>query len=254
MRRVVIPELLDHDAGSPEEIRASLADLRHINRWFGGIAVSVALVRRILPALTQRRLSLLDVGAATGDVALGVLRALSQKGIALDVTLLDRCPGHLGFGNSDLGFQNQSPAGRLRISQIPNPNPPMLFRRVAADALALPFADSSFDAVACGLFVHHLEPEQLEIFVAEALRVCRIAVLINDLRRSALPLALTRVAKPLFRSRLTRHDSAASVRRAYTMDEIRAMLPLSMRVEIRPYYLFRMGVIVWKTVKASAAE
>ena len=54
---------------------------------------------------------------------------------------------------------------------------------MAGDALALPFRDASFDLVSCNLFAHHLSPQELVRFVDEALRVCRVAVLINDLVR-----------------------------------------------------------------------
>ena len=36
MDRIVIPELLDTDAGTPREVEDSLADLKMINRYFGG--------------------------------------------------------------------------------------------------------------------------------------------------------------------------------------------------------------------------
>jgi hypothetical protein len=51
---------------------------------------------------------------------------------------------------------------------------------------------------------------------------------------------------PLFRSKLTRNDGPASVRAAYTPAEIRELLP-GMNIEIRNHYLYRMGVIVWKS-------
>ena len=54
-------------------------------------------------------------------------------------------------------------------------------RAVAGDALALPFRDASFDLLSSTLFAHHLSPQELVQFVDEALRVCRVAVLINDL-------------------------------------------------------------------------
>jgi hypothetical protein len=62
-------------------------------------------------------------------------------------------------------------------------------------------------------------------------------------------LALSYLGFPLYRSRITRHDAPASVRRAYTEDEVRQMLarvaePAS--IEIERFYLYRMGVIVWK--------
>ena len=47
MERVVIPELLDDDAGSAAEVSASLADLGRINRWFGGVRVLSRLVEQV---------------------------------------------------------------------------------------------------------------------------------------------------------------------------------------------------------------
>ena len=116
------------------------------------------------------------------------------------------------------------------------------------DALALPFRDTSFDLVGCGLFAHHLSPDQLVRFVNEALRVSRCAVLINDLIRHPTHLALVYAGVPLYRSRITRHDAPASVLQAYTPDEMREILgrTAAARVEIGRSYLFRMGVIAWK--------
>jgi len=86
-------------------------------------------------------------------------------------------------------------------------------------------------------------------FVDEALRVCRVAVLINDLVRHPLYLSLVYAALPLYHSRLTRHDAPASVRQAYTPEEMRTLLAQSQAasVEIHRYFLFRMGVIAWKS-------
>ena len=81
------------------------------------------------------------------------------------------------------------------------------------EGMLLPWAASLFSGIVEQ--ARSLSARAAMIFAAEALRVCRVALLINDLRRSALSLALTRCAGPLFRSRLTRHDSVASVRRAY---------------------------------------
>ncbi len=55
MKRVVIPELLDSDAGTPSEIAASLSDLNRINRWFGGVATTQFLVERVAQAWASSR-------------------------------------------------------------------------------------------------------------------------------------------------------------------------------------------------------
>jgi ubiquinone/menaquinone biosynthesis C-methylase UbiE len=220
VKRVVIPELLDTDAGTREEVEASLADLRMVNRWFGGARVMCDLVGRTASRTGARELSMLDVAAATGDIAAALRRYMSQRGVQVSVTLLDRATSHFESGPT----------------------------RVAGDALALPFADSSFDLVGCSLFAHHLEPEEVVRFVGEGLRVARRAVLINDLRRHAVHLALTYAGRLLYRSRLTSHDGPVSIRRAYTTEEMREMLrrTATAKVEITHHYLYRMGVIAWR--------
>jgi ubiquinone/menaquinone biosynthesis C-methylase UbiE len=220
VRRTVVPELLDEDAGTPQEVAASLADLRLINRCFGGSRTTLGMVREVARQTGAQRLSLLEVASATGDVPRAVQQEMAGSGVEMKVTLLDRQAGHLPWG---------APA-------------------VAGDALALPFRDASFDLVSCALLVHQLEPPQVLQAVEEGLRVARVAVLINDLRRSALHLALVYVGFALYRSRLTRHDAPASVRRSYTQPELFAMLrqTRAARIEIHLSYLFRMGAIAWK--------
>jgi ubiquinone/menaquinone biosynthesis C-methylase UbiE len=220
MKRSVIPEFLDDDLGTAEEIAGSLRDLRRINIWFGGRATATVLVRRVAAA-GHRELSLLEVGSGSGDLPLWVSGALATEGIRIRVTLLDREASHLP--------RNGTPA-------------------VAADALQLPFSDSSFDIVSSTLLAHHFEPGDLRRAADECLRVCRVATLVNDLVRSRMHLALVYAGLPLFRSRLTWHDAPASVRRAYTLEEMRSMLSKTSarRVEISRHYLYRMGILLWK--------
>jgi ubiquinone/menaquinone biosynthesis C-methylase UbiE len=220
MKRVVIPELLDSDEGTPQEIEGSLADLRLINRNFGGVRTMTCLLRSVAQKQRMNTISWLDVGGASGDVASLSCQRLQPEGISAHPTLLDRNITHMN---------RQLPA-------------------VCGDALELPFADDSFDVVGCSLFAHHLEPDQVTAFAREALRVARHAVLINDLIRSPLHLALIYAGFPLYRSRLTRHDAPASVKRAYTLEEMNKMLREAgaADVETKTYFLLRMGVIAWK--------
>lgn len=227
MRRIVVPELLDTDAGTPAEIETSLADLRAINRRFGGSETLYQLVRAAARERGLTRLSLLDVAGACGDVPQSVQSRLRDEGVELAVTVLDRLAGHLN-------------------GCLPG---------ITADALRMPFRDASFDLVSCSLFLHHLEPDEIISFVDEALRVTRHAVLLNDIRRTPLHLALVYAARPLFRSALTKHDAPVSVRRAYTPIELRELFPRTRaaRVELRNFYLFRMGATVWRSTPTGNA-
>ena len=221
MKRVVVPELLDTDAGTPREVATSLEDLRRLNLWFGGVHTMANLLKRVAQRRHLKELSWVDVAGGEGYVATQTQRSLARSGTAVHPVILDRAPTHLG---------DIHPA-------------------VCGDATALPFRDNSFDAVGCSLFLHHLEPDEIVRFAREGLRVARHAFLIHDLRRHPMHLILSYLGLPLYRSRLTRHDAIASVRRAYTVEEIREMLKpvtAASNLEIKQSYLFRMGVIVWK--------
>jgi len=224
MQRTNTLELLDSDAGSPRDIQASLQDLCRLNRWFGGVATTYSMVQRVVAATGAKHLSLLEVAAGFGEAPRTTAKRLARRGVVLDFTLLDRAPSHL----------------------------PTRSRAVVADALALPFRDAAFDLVSCNLFAHHLDPPQLLHFVRDALRVSRRAVLINDLIRHPLHLALVYAGFPLMRTYISRVDGLASVRRAYIPDEIRRILSSAFpsekapRLEISRHYLFRMAVILWK--------
>lgn len=230
MQRVSAPELLDSDACSPAELQIALRDLGRVNRLFGGISTTRAAIERIAKRSGQRHFSLLEVAAGLGDVPETAGRDLAREGIALDVTLLDRAFTHL-------------PRGK---------------RALVGDALALPFPDASFDLVNSTLFAHHLEPPVLASFTKEAMRVSRIALVINDLVRHPAHIALVYAAFPGFRSRVAWLDGLTSVRRAYTPDEMRKIIASAFpataapRVEISRNYLFRMGVIVWKNEAVTA--
>jgi SAM-dependent methyltransferase len=222
MQRISQNEILDSDACPAAEVEASLRDLCRMNRWFGGVATTRRMIERVASATGTTNFSVLEVAAGFGQVPRLAAQQLVRKGITLDLTDLDRVRTHLLPGN----------------------------RAVVADALALPFPDCSFDLVSCSLFAHHLEPAELARFAGEALRVCRRAVLINDLVRHPLHLALLYAGFPLMRSYVSRVDGLASVRQAYVPEEMQRILSSAAspgpRVEISRHFLFRMGVIAWK--------
>lgn len=220
MKRVVTPELLDSDLGTDREIAANFTDLRMLNRRFGGVRTMSDLLRTVAEKRQMQEIRWLDVGGATGDLVSDVQQSLNGSGITLHPVVIDRTSSHL---------RNTWPS-------------------ICGDALALPFRDASFDVVSSSLFAHHLEPDELVKFAAEGLRVARQAFLVDDLVRHPLHFALAVAGRAIYRSRLTRHDAPVSVRRAYTVEEMRGHLAQTSAagVDVTTGFLFRMGVIAWK--------
>ncbi len=224
MQRIDAPEILDSDSCSPQEVEAALKTIGRINRWFGGVATTQRMLGRVAQATGIKRFSLLEVAAGLGEVPATLRNKMARDGFAFDVTLLDMARSHLPPGNHS----------------------------VVADALRIPFCDSSFDLVGCNLFVHHLNPRQLTQFIREGMRVCRQALLINDLVRNRLHLGLVYASFPIMGSRVAWVDGITSVRRAYVPQEIRDSVssafpsPGEHPAEISRHFLFRMAAIVWK--------
>jgi len=211
-------ELLDDDRGTPAEIAGSLRDLRWFNRWFGGVATTRRLFKTASRITQQSQLTVLEVGSGDGSLIRTVASDL-QPGLHLELTLLDRAASHLPVN----GWMH----------------------KVAGDALHLPFRDSSFDLVSSSLFLHHLSPQQAVAFAREALRVSRTAVLVHDLIRDPIHLAFAYAGRPLYRSRITRHDAPASVWQAYTADEVVGYFREAgaLSVQVHRQYFYRMGVL-----------
>ena len=148
--RVLKPEILD--TLSPEDARRSLADLTRINRHWGGHSTLRRLLR---DAVRDPQFSLLDVGAASGDMGNCVRQWYPQA----RVTSLDRIASHLAAAA-----------------------PP----RVAGDAFGLPFRPKSFDFVFCSLFLHHFTDDEVVRLLADFGAVARKAVLVIDLERNPI--------------------------------------------------------------------
>ena len=182
--RVLKPELLDTQ---PEaEARASLDDLTRINRHWGGHST----LRRLLKENVEGALTLLDVGAASGDMGARILEWYPQA----RVTSLDRIPSHL--------------------SKAPG-------TRIAADAFALPFKPKSFDYVFCSLFLHHFTNDEIVSLLRGFAEVASRKVLVIDLERNPVAyyfLPLTR--RILGWDPVTVNDGAISVEAAFRSHEL----------------------------------
>jgi ubiquinone/menaquinone biosynthesis C-methylase UbiE len=224
MKRVVTAELLDQDLGTPEEVRDSLQDLRQFNQRFGGFKSVASLLAKVADKSGGRSLAFLDVAGGTGDVARQVACDLRKEGFDIQVTILDRAISHMSC---------------LRLN------------RVVGDALALPFSPNSFDVIGCNLFLHHLEPTEVIRFFNEALRLSRVAVVASDLRRNIFHWLAASGGRFTYRSRITRNDAPASVRRAYTIEEVKALAKQSRAAsfEIERFYFQRFGLVLWKAAQ-----
>jgi SAM-dependent methyltransferase len=188
-------ELLDAPDADPAELRRNLAEMAMLNRLPGGVDASVRAVVALLD--TDRHGPVLDIGTGSGDFA----RRLRRR---------SRAPLVLVDHNAEvLEIARRNVAGMDDVTLL------------EADAGDLPFPDGSAAVSHASLVLHHLDPGEAVRALREMRRVAREGVVVNDLRRSRLALAMTAVPiLALARARYTRHDGILSARRAYTIGEL----------------------------------
>jgi SAM-dependent methyltransferase len=228
-------ELLDTPAQVSADLPANLADIRRLNRWFGGAGlvchhIHEAFLTRgphsvVTPAIPV--ISLLDVATGSADIPLALVRWGARHDLDLRVVALDSSREVLEEAARVVG---DAPVGLVR-----------------GDARALPWPDRSFDVVTCSLALHHFEPDGAAQVLREMARVARNVLIVVDLRRTYLAYIGTWLATHVFaRNRLTRHDGPLSVLRAYTADEMTSIARDAglAQFHIRRRHFFRL-VLVW---------
>jgi SAM-dependent methyltransferase len=196
-------EMLDRPVPARDRA-ASLADVDRLSAWFGGHALTLRalgrLVRRV-PATCP--FTVVDVGGGVGGLARRASAWTRREGRRARIVVIDR----------DVATLAQARDGAP---------PDVVF--VCADATALPLRDASVDVAVTALMLHHLEPEAVVACLAGMRAASRVGVVVNDLLRAPLSLALVWLATRLFaRHRFSRHDGPLSVRRAYSPSELGAL-------------------------------
>jgi SAM-dependent methyltransferase len=182
---------------APADRDASLTDIDRLNAWFGGYALTLRALDR-MPAPSRRRV--VDVGGGCGDFARRLIERERRRGRAVHVVVVDRDPDLLAIARREAG---------VGVSLV------------RADASALPFREGSADVVTMSLTLHHLEPDAAVVSLREMHAVASTALVVNDLLRGRLSLALVWLATRLLRCHpISRHDGPLSVRRAYAPAEL----------------------------------
>ena len=159
---------------------------------------------RALAAARSHPVRVLDVAAGSGDLLVRIGRLAQRAGISLDLHACDISTTAL----SEAQIAAQSHGLSITTHQLD------------ATLHALP---AGFDLAHCGLFLHHLDPAQVEL-VLRQLGAAATSVLVQDLRRSRTGLALAHLVPRLLTSSSIVHtDAVRSVHGAYTIEEMADM-------------------------------
>jgi SAM-dependent methyltransferase len=202
MRHVLTPprrrgvEYLELPDVDPAVVTRSLGDVARANALFGGTSSAVHELKDVMKQL-PRASTLLDVGTGLGDIPHRAREVAQRSGVELTTIGLDSALELASASKSAVTFS------------------------ICADALRLPFADSSIDVVMCSQVLHHFRRTDALTLLREMNRVARVRVIVSDLRRSWIAAAgLWLASFPLRFHAVSRHDGVVSVMRGFTAQEL----------------------------------
>lgn len=197
-RRSAQAEYFDLPGKTESEVAACFRDLDHLNLTFRFSHPFVSTLPKWLGPARCAQLDFLDVGAGTGLLGKRLSEWARRRG------------WNWRFTNLDVNRTS------LKLGRAP--------RVVVGSALALPFADGSFDVVIASQMTHHLSDQEILFHFREAWRVSKDALLICDLHRNAgfysmlwIVTGLMRISVPM------RADALLSVTRGFRLSEWREL-------------------------------
>jgi SAM-dependent methyltransferase len=249
--RHVGPELLDDPAtvaAAPDEVAASFAEIRRLNRIAGGTSAVLRALRPLLPvteasldispAGTQSRTSethVQEVSPADAPLPTPGAHVLGTGAADTPIPATETRILDVGTGTADTPLAllhwaarhdrraavtglDVSPTLLAEARRLVGTAPVTL---VQGDARALPFPDAACDVAICLGVLHHFDEPEAVVVLREMWRVSRVGIVVVDLRRGYGMYALAWLALHLLsRNRFTRHDGLLSVLRAYTPPEL----------------------------------
>ncbi|AWP27932.1 chalcone and stilbene synthase domain protein [Paenibacillus vortex V453] len=223
-------ELMDDFSMGGEELSEALQHLRRLNKIFAAPGPTLAGVEKLWKTMgSPGTLSVLDVGAGSGDVNQKLLQWSDQQGIELKITLVD-----------------MTEEACDEAKQLFRDEPRVDVRR--ADVKELPAA--SADIVTGSQFVHHFNGQQLIDIVSHMLRASVHGVVISDIHRHLVPYtAVWITTRMISRNRYIRHDGPLSVAKGFKGRDWRELKKQlnheTMTYEWKP--LFRYSVVIPKS-------
>lgn len=191
---------------------------RLISRWR-------SIYRRyIRPELSRSRTtSLLDIGSGGADIPHKLYTWANDDGLSLQITATDPDPRALEFVR-----QNGNDTAAVEYLQKP--------------AQKLLRGGRRFDFVISNHLVHHLSDQQLLEMAGYARGLSTRRVLFNDIERGDLGyLLFSAITFPLFPESYIREDGLTSIRRSFTRNELRQLLPEGWTIE--PLFPYRMLMV-----------
>src|SRR5690606_23700805 len=192
--------------------------LRNTYGQFARVNALVTGWRRTFDQLIAPRLrsgdTILDVGCGAGDLARLLAIWSREAGVRVRVTAIDPDPRAIRYATSSQAAS---------VFATSESAPSVDFRQATAERLAA--EGERFDVVVSNHLLHHLLDAELLQFLETTASLSKSVVVHSDMRRHPVAYGAFSLTKPLFPRSFIVEDGLTSIRRAFTPDELRQLVP-----------------------------
>ncbi len=224
-------EFLDDLQSEGEDLKQNLRELKFINKWLGGNAVTFSGLEKALENYTSKApLHIADLGCGGGDILELVARWGRKKKIPMTLTGIDANEFIIQYAKQNTASY---PEIQYRVVNI----------------FSEEFSGMQFDLVNCTLFCHHFDDESLVRLFSQLKSQIRIAVVINDLHRHWFAYYSIKWLTQLFsRSYMVKNDAKLSVLRGFSKTELEDIIKKAgyTNYSIQWKWAFRWEVVLKK--------
>ncbi|WP_026916213.1 methyltransferase domain-containing protein [Christiangramia portivictoriae] len=200
-KRSLEPEIMDDFDFRGEELRVTLDDLERVNSLLGGNQISIDGLKK-LDLDPTREISIVDVGCGNGAMLRKIAEWGRRENLKLKLTGVD------------------ANAHAIKIAcNLSQDYPELEF--LTQNIFSAEFRNSQFDVLMCTLTLHHFKDSQIPEILHQFYDQSNIAVIINDLQRSALAYRLFKLFCAVFvQNEIARKDGLISILRGFKRHDI----------------------------------
>ena len=211
-------EFLDNLNVKGKNLKKTLDSLALINKYFGNIHSLSRTVCDLTRNKFTNSFTIVDLGCGKGDCLEAIRKRLYKEDIQAQLLGID--------GNSET----------IKYAQSCYPN--LAF--VRDDILAKEFIPPHCDIIISSHFIYHFDEHHLLVFL-EKLKTHKVKhVVFSELYRSSISYFLFKMVSPILPiNRIARKDGLIAIRRAYSMNEFKAVLKtanVNYTIKKRPFF------------------
>lgn len=198
------PEIMDDLQLQGESMKILLDDLKVVNKWLGGNAITLDGIAQLLsPYDKNQRITILDVGCGDGELLRQCASWGAKHQIELNIIGID--------ANTHILSEAIKRSEHLKNSSFK-----------VVDILSEKEALPEFDIALCTLFTHHFNEAEIIQLLKRLTLKAKVGVVINDLHRSRWAFWLFRIFSLLFlKTKIAKHDGLVSVARGFKKKELK---------------------------------